>query len=49
LSKQQGVVEAKIISKKGKKQIVAVTVQRKEEDSFSGEFTCFVLDKHVLL
>ena len=32
----------------GKKQIVAVTVTRKEEVVFSGSFTCFVLGKHVL-
>ncbi len=32
----------------GKKQIVAVTVTRNDEMVFSGSFTCFVLDKHVL-
>ena len=40
--------EAKTISKKGSKHIVSVTVRRKEEMVFSGEFTCFVLDQHVL-
>lgn len=34
--------------RQGKKQIVAVSVTRKEEIVFSGSFTCFVLDKHVL-
>ncbi len=42
------VAEAKTISKKGKKHIVFVTVQQNDETVFSGEFTCFVLDKHVL-
>ena len=32
----------------GKKKIVTVTVSRGEEVVFTGEFTCFVLDKHVL-
>ena len=35
-------------ARQGKKQIVAVAVTRKEEIVFSGSFTCFVLDKHVL-
>jgi uncharacterized protein (TIGR00369 family) len=34
--------------RQGRKQIVAVTVKRNEETVFSGSFTCFVLDKHVL-
>ncbi|MFW5489018.1 MAG: PaaI family thioesterase [Desulfovibrio sp.] len=32
----------------GRKQIVDVDVLRDEMHVFSGEFTCFVLDKHVL-
>ncbi|MBC2716287.1 MAG: thioesterase [Desulfobacteraceae bacterium] len=43
------VAEAKTTSKKGRKHIVFVTVHRNEETVFSGEFTCFILDKHVLL
>jgi uncharacterized protein (TIGR00369 family) len=43
------VAEAKTISKKREKHIVSVTVSRNNETVFSGEFTCFVLDKHVLL
>jgi len=42
------VAEATTTSKKGKKHIVSVSVRRSEEMIFSGEFTCFVLDKHVL-
>jgi acyl-coenzyme A thioesterase PaaI-like protein len=40
--------EAKIISSKGKKYIVAVAVKRESDVVFQGEFTCFVLEKHVL-
>lgn len=43
------IAEAKTGLKKGKKHIVSVTVHRNEEAVFSGEFICFVLDKHVLL
>ncbi len=43
------IAEAKTTSKKGRKHIVSVTVHRNNEPVFSGEFTCFVLDKHVLL
>ncbi len=43
------VAEAKTISKKRKKHIVSVTISRNNETVFSGEFTCFVLDKHILL
>jgi uncharacterized protein (TIGR00369 family) len=35
-------------ARQGKKQMVSVTVARKEEIVFSGSFTCFVLDRHVL-
>jgi acyl-coenzyme A thioesterase PaaI-like protein len=42
------VAEAKIASKKGRKHIVSVTIHRNDEVIFSGEFTCFILDQHVL-
>ena len=35
-------------ARQGRKQIVSVTVTRNDEVVFSGSFTCFVLDKHVL-
>ena len=35
-------------ARQGKKQLVAVAVTRNDEVVFSGTFTCFVLDKHVL-
>jgi uncharacterized protein (TIGR00369 family) len=35
-------------TRQGKKQIVVVTVMRDGEAVFSGSFTCFVLDRHVL-
>ncbi len=40
--------EAKVISSDGKKHIVTVVVKRENDAVFSGEFTCFVLEKHVL-
>jgi uncharacterized protein (TIGR00369 family) len=40
--------EATTTDKQGKKHVVRVTVYRKEEPVFSGEFTCFALDRHVL-
>ena len=42
------VATADVIEAEGKKQIVKVTVKRNEETLFSGSFTCFVLNKHVL-
>jgi len=42
------VAEARVTVKKGKKQMVSVTVTRRGEAVFSGEFTCFVLEHHVL-
>lgn len=42
------VAEAKITEKKGRKSIVDVSVVRNGDKVFSGVFTCFVLDKHVL-
>jgi len=35
-------------ARQGKKQIVTVSVTRNDDVVFSGSFTCFVLDKHVL-
>jgi len=40
--------EAEVIQSEGKKQMVQVSVNRKDDVVFKGEFTCFVLDKHVL-
>ncbi|MDD2390390.1 MAG: PaaI family thioesterase [Desulfobacterales bacterium] len=40
--------EAEVIQSEGKKQMVQVSVNRKNDVVFKGEFTCFVLDKHVL-
>jgi len=42
------IAEARVDSVKGKKHQVDVTVAREKEAVFSGRFTCFVLDKHVL-
>ena len=42
------VAEAKTSATKDRKHIVSVTVYRNDEVVFSGEFTCFVLEKHVL-
>lgn len=39
---------ARINDEKGKKRIVDVKVVRGDEDVFLGEFTCFVLEQHVL-
>ncbi|MBU2548306.1 MAG: hotdog fold thioesterase [Proteobacteria bacterium] len=41
-------VEAKVVFKDGKKHQVAVTGRRADETVFQGDFTCFVLGKHVL-
>jgi len=35
-------------SEAGKRHVVAVEVRRAQEVVFTGEFTCFVLDRHVL-
>lgn len=40
--------EAKVVSSEGKKHVVDVVVTREKDTVFQGEFTCFVLDKHVL-
>lgn len=42
------VAEAKVVSKKGKKRAVHVTAKRASDTVFEGEFSCFVLDAHVL-
>jgi uncharacterized protein (TIGR00369 family) len=42
------VAEAEVKESTGKKRLVAVTVNRGSEAVFSGTFTCFVLEKHVL-
>ncbi len=45
---QTVVADAKITEQKGKKQIVTVNVDAEGEKIFSGVFTCFILEKHVL-
>jgi uncharacterized protein (TIGR00369 family) len=40
--------DAEVMSVKGKKQVVSVTVTRSNQKVFEGEFICFVLDEHVL-
>lgn len=40
--------EAKVGSSSGKKRAVHVTVFCEDTEVFSGTFTCFVLDKHIL-
>ena len=42
------VAEASVAESMGKKHVVAVTVRRGEEPVFTGDFICFVLDRHVL-
>lgn len=42
------VAEANVVPSEGKKRKVDVTVKRDGDPVFEGEFTCFVLDKHVL-
>lgn len=42
------VAEARVTSVSGKKRQVRVTVTRGEAPVFSGEFTCFVPERHVL-
>ncbi|MFO7965083.1 MAG: hotdog domain-containing protein [Desulfobacterales bacterium] len=45
---QDLVAEAGVTETRGKKRMVKVTVCRNGEPVFSGEFTCFVPDSHVL-
>ncbi len=40
--------EARLTETAGKKRLVAVTVRRGGDTVFTGTFTCFVPDKHVL-
>lgn len=40
--------DAEVTETAGKKRTVDVTVSRDEETVFSGVFTCFVLDRHIL-
>lgn len=42
------VAEARVVSEKGKKRAVQVRVEAAGDAVFEGEFTCFVLDQHVL-
>ena len=42
------VANAKITNEDGKKRTVEVNVMRSEDKIFKGEFTCAVLEKHVL-
>ncbi len=42
------IAEARVEEASGKKKKVQVTAARGDEKVFEGEFTCFVLDKHVL-
>jgi uncharacterized protein (TIGR00369 family) len=41
--------EARVGEKEGKKQSVSVIVTREDAEVFKGMFTCFILDKHVLI
>ena len=45
---EQLIAEAKVTHTSGKKRIVAVNAQSGGRPVFEGEFTCFVLEKHVL-
>ncbi|MBU0992379.1 MAG: thioesterase [Proteobacteria bacterium] len=40
--------EAETTSGQGKKRMVSVTVTRDSDPVFTGQFTCFVLENHVL-
>nr|WP_320014136.1 hotdog domain-containing protein [uncultured Desulfobacter sp.] len=40
--------QAAVTSVSGKKQMVSVVVKREDEEVFKGDFSCFVLKKHVL-
>lgn len=42
------IAEARVVSRKGKKQMAHVTVRNGDETVFEGDFACFTLDKHVL-
>ncbi|RJP36923.1 MAG: thioesterase, partial [Desulfobacteraceae bacterium] len=42
------IADAKVLDRQGRKQIVSVDVLAGDDTVFSGEFTCFTLDNHVL-
>ncbi len=42
------IFEGEVLSQEGKKRFVEVVGRRDGEEVFRGEFTCFVLPKHVL-
>jgi acyl-coenzyme A thioesterase PaaI-like protein len=42
------VATATLTAESGRRRMVAVEVHRGDEVVFTGEFTCFVLDRHVL-
>jgi uncharacterized protein (TIGR00369 family) len=42
------IADAKVLDRQGKKQSVMVDVHAESEKVFTGEFTCFILDRHVL-
>ena len=42
------IAEARVIEQTGKKNKVAVTIEREDQTVFNGEFICFILEKHVL-
>lgn len=42
------VAEARVAPGEGKKRLVRVSVAREEEPVFTGEFVCFILERHVL-
>jgi uncharacterized protein (TIGR00369 family) len=43
------IAEARVGEKKGKKNSVSVIVTQEDMEVFKGMFTCFILDKHVLI
>jgi uncharacterized protein (TIGR00369 family) len=42
------VAEARVTPGEGRKRVVRVSVTREEEPVFTGEFICFILERHVL-
>jgi acyl-coenzyme A thioesterase PaaI-like protein len=42
------VAEARVTPGEGRKRVVRVSVTREEETVFTGEFICFILERHVL-
>jgi len=43
------IAEARVGEGEGRKQTVSVLVTRGDTEIFKGVFTCFILDKHVLI